>query len=93
MKCLNKIDIKEGLLKNEAFYASSAITVVEVISVVVSAIKGIKTISSFAKGLLNATSKAIGNPPKKGDNKGENNENDLIEIKKQNVINKKKLIF
>ena len=93
MKCLNKIDIKEGLLKNEAFYASSAITVVEVISVVVSAIKGIKTISSFAKGLLNATSKAMGNPPKKGDNKGENNENDLIEIKKQNVINKKKLII
>ena len=97
MKCLGKIDIKEGLFKNEAFYATSAITIVEVISVVVSAIKGIKAISSFAKGLLSMNATKL-NPPKKGENSSENNENennnnnnDSIEIKKKNIVNNKKI--
>ena len=92
IKCLSKLNLKEDLLKNEAFYASSAITVVEIISVIASALKGIKTISSFAKGLINMKG-ALGNPPKKGENNYENNDNDLIEIRKKNVINKKNIII
>ena len=91
MKCLSKLNMKEDLLKNEAFYASSAITVVEIISVIASALKGIKTISSFAKGLINM--KGVGNPPRKGENNNEINFNDLVEIRKKNVINKKNLII
>ena len=92
MKCLSKIDIKEGLLKNEAFYATSAITIVEVISVVVNAIKGIKAISSFAKGLLSMKGpNAINNPPKRGDSNNNDNNNDLYEIKKKNIVNSKNI--
>ena len=71
--------------------------IVEVISVVVSAIKGIKAISSFAKGLLSMNATKL-NPPKKGENSSENNENennknnnDSIEIKKKNIVNNKKI--
>ena len=53
IKCLKKIDIKEGLFKNEAFYFSGVIMVVELSMVLVSAIQGVKTVASFTKAKLN----------------------------------------
>ena len=52
INCLSKLDIKQNLLKNEAFYFSGAISVVEIIMALASAIKGIKTVAEFTKGML-----------------------------------------
>ena len=59
IKCLTKIDIKEGLLKNEAFYFSSVIILVELSSIIVAAFHGVKSVVSFIKELSKKNEVAI----------------------------------
>ena len=102
MKCLSKIDVKEGLVKNEAFYYSSVVILVEVSMAIASAVYGVKAVAGFMKGMLgnNPTSvinyksnnqmssanRMLNNPPKKGDEK--NNQNNQEDIKGNIVIKK-----
>ena len=53
IKCIKTLKFKKDLLKNEAFYFSSVITVVEIITAVISAIQGVKIVSSFTQGMFN----------------------------------------
>ena len=52
IKCLPKIEIKQGIIKNQAFYFSSVVILVELSMAVVSAIHGIKAVAGFMKGML-----------------------------------------
>ena len=52
IKCLSKISVKQGIVKNEAFYFSAVVTAVEISMAVVSAVYGIKAVAGFMKGML-----------------------------------------
>ena len=52
IKCLSKISVKQGIVKNEAFYYSAVVTAVEISMAVVSAVYGIKSVAGFMKGML-----------------------------------------
>ena len=53
IKCIGTIKFKKDLLKNEAFYFSSVIVVVEIITAVISFIQGVKIVSSFTQEMFN----------------------------------------
>ena len=100
IKCLSKIDIKQGLIKNEAFYYCLVISAVEISMVAVSFISGINVVSNFIQGMLvssggnpnnniGTVNKMLNNPPKKvGDKEDEKDPN--IIIKKNIEIDYKK---
>ena len=52
IKCLSKISVKQGIVKNEAFYFSAVVTAVEISMAVVSAVYGVKAVAGFMKGML-----------------------------------------
>ena len=96
IKCLAKLDIKKGIVNNEAFYYSTAITVIEVSMAILSAVKGISAVSSFIKGMpgvkvanpgmrAGTTNKILNNPPKK---QGEDEDEDEKEKERNIVIRK-----
>ena len=61
VKCISKINKKEGFLKNEAFYFTTFLIGIQAAMVFVSAFKGISGVSTFIKSMLNIK---VGNPPK-----------------------------
>ena len=96
IKCISKISLKQGIIKNEVFYYSLVISVVEVGMIFVSFLSGIQSVTGFVQGMLNLNvpkpglntgNRMINNPPKKGDN-GED-ENDDKNIDNDNNVNNK----
>ena len=86
IKCLGKIDPKYGVVKNEAFYYSFVSLLVQVISIIVTAIKSIKYVSTLLKEWLKADEAAI-----KFNNeniKNKNNKNTIISSSNTDSINK-----
>ena len=53
IKCFNQMEFKRDLLKNEAFYFSSVVALIQVVTAVVSVIQGVKVVSSFTQGMFN----------------------------------------
>ena len=52
IKCISKLGIKEGLIKNEAFYFCAGCSIVIVTMSLVSAFSGIKGVGNFMNGML-----------------------------------------
>ena len=52
IRCLTKIEFKNGIVKNEAFYYSCAVIFIEFTMVLVAGLQGIKTVASLIKELL-----------------------------------------
>ena len=59
MKCFTKIDLKEGMLKNEMFYFSSVVLLVQLSSIIIAGFHGIKTVASLIKELSKKNEVAI----------------------------------
>ena len=53
IKCFNQMEFKRDLLKNEAFYFSSVVALIQVVTAVVSVLQGVKVVSSFTQGMFN----------------------------------------
>ena len=52
LKCISKISAKEGFLKNEAFYFTTAVIGVEVVMVIASVYNGIASVGQFMKSMI-----------------------------------------
>ena len=52
IKCITKIGLKEGLIKNEAFYYCAVCSVIILVMSLFSAFSGVKGVGSFVNGLL-----------------------------------------
>ena len=86
IKCLGKIEGKEGIVKNEAFYYTSLIFIVQVCSILVTAFKSIKYVVTLLKELLKADEAAI---KYKNENvKNKNNKNSIKSSSNMDSINK-----
>ena len=100
IKCLSKFPGKDSIIKNEAFYYCSVITLAEISLVFVAAFQGFKAVSLNIINLLSkfqisnfknvmTSQRILNNPPKKG-NSGINIEDEKSE-KIGNIINKKNI--
>jgi len=70
IRCLTKMELKNGIVKNEAFYYSCAVIFIEFTMVLVAGLQGIKTVASLIKELLKVDEiKSISNNDIKSRNK------------------------
>ena len=77
IKCLSKLPSKDSILKNEAFYYTTVITVAEVSMIFVAAFHGIKAVSANITSLMNRANIKIdtGNKNQSVKNKFKNDNN------------------
>ena len=86
IKCLGKIEGKKGIVKNEAFYYTTLIFIVQVSAILVTVLKSIKYVVNLLRELLKADEEAI---KYKNENvKNKNNKNSVKSISNIDSINK-----